>query len=434
MDRSIQSLNALEILDSRGNPTLQVAVRLNDGTIGTASIPSGASTGEHEAKELRDRDHSRFGGLGVCRAVENVEQKLSAAVIGKDAQYQREIDQALIDYDGTSDKSNLGANAILGVSLAVARAAASSLDIPLYAYLGGPDQCRLPVPMMNVINGGKHASNKLAFQEYMIVPHGAPSYREAIRYGAETFRALRRELERWGMSTGVGDEGGFAPDLADDRHACDLIVAAITKAGYVPGRDIAIALDPAATSFFSNGLYRLAVGERVNRHALLTMYAEWAQAYPIVSIEDGFAETDWDGFIAQTASLGRSIQIVGDDLYVTNRRFISEGIERKATNAVLIKPNQIGTLSETIEAVHLCRSAGWNYVISHRSGETEDPFIADLSVALGGGQIKAGSVCRGERIAKYNRLLVIEKELGDRAEYRSPFNEARDHNDPLTTQ
>jgi enolase len=420
-DRAIHSIHALEILDSRGNPTLQAEVILNDGTVGVACVPSGASTGENEARELRDGDASRFLGLGVTKAVENIEKTLARALSGQEATRQTEVDRIMIEADGTPDKSNLGANALLGVSLAVARAAARSTGIPLYSYLGGPNACRLPVPMMNVINGGKHAGNRLEFQEFMIVPHGAPSFREAIRYGAETFKALRKELERRGLLTGIGDEGGFAPDLKDDKEACDLIVEAITKAGFEPGRDIAIALDPAASSFYSSGVYRLASGENINRHALLRLYNEWITKYPIVSIEDGFAENDWEGFIAQTLSVGKKIQIVGDDLYVTNPKFIVEGVRRKASNAVLIKLNQIGTLSETIAAVDLCRSAEWGYVISHRSGETEDTFIADLAVALGGGQIKTGSLCRSERVAKYNRLLKIENELGPAAVFQSPF-------------
>ena len=420
-DRAIHSIHALEILDSRGNPTLQAEVILNDGTVGVACVPSGASTGENEARELRDGDASRFLGLGVTKAVENIEKTLARALSGQEATRQTEVDRIMIEADGTPDKSNLGANALLGVSLAVARAAARSTGIPLYSYLGGPNACRLPVPMMNVINGGKHAGNRLEFQEFMIVPHGAPSFREAIRYGAETFKALRKELERRGLLTGIGDEGGFAPDLKDDKEACDLIVEAITKAGFEPGRDIAIALDPAASSFYSSGVYRLASGENINRHALLRLYNEWITKYPIVSIEDGFAENDWEGFIAQTLSVGKKIQIVGDDLYVTNPQFIVEGVRRKASNAVLIKLNQIGTLSETIAAVDLCRSAEWGYVISHRSGETEDTFIADLAVALGGGQIKTGSLCRSERVAKYNRLLKIENELGPAAVFQSPF-------------
>jgi enolase len=345
---------------------------------------------------------------------------------------QSGIDHALIALDGTPDKSRLGANAIVGVSMAAARAGAARAQLPLYRYLGGPQAVRLPTPMMNVINGGKHAANRLEFQEFMIVPHGAPSFSEALRYGAETFAALRRELERRNYSTGVGDEGGFAPDLGSDREACELIVAAIEAAGFRPGEDVALALDPAASSFAVSGpgageaRYRLPSlsPDPLTTDALQALYADWVRAFPIVSIEDGFAEDDWAGFRLQTAELGERIQIVGDDLYVTNTRFIARGIAEHATNAVLIKLNQIGTVTETIEAVKLCREAGWGYVISHRSGETEDAFIADFAVAMGGGQIKTGSLCRSERIAKYNRLLVIEDELGSLAEFPAAFGGA----------
>lgn len=417
----ILSVDALEILDSRGNPTIQVEVTLQNGSIGLACVPSGASTGQHEALELRDGDPTRFGGLGVRKAVENVRTVLAKAVLGQDATQQAVIDALLIEADGTPGKSNLGANAILGVSMAVARAAAASLGLPLYAWLGGPTARCLPVPMMNVINGGKHAGNRLAFQEFMIVPHGAPSFSEALRYGAETFKALKKQLEKRGLPTSVGDEGGFAPDLENDEEACKLIVEAIGEAGFTPGKDVAIALDPAASSFFSDGSYQLADGLRVDRAALIDLYARWVQTYPIVSIEDGFDEADWEGYVAQTASIGDRIQIVGDDNYVTNPKFIAEGIARKATNAVLIKLNQIGTVTETVAAIELTRSAGWRSVVSHRSGETEDSFIADFAVALGTGQIKTGSLSRSERIAKYNRLLWIERRLGASAIFASPF-------------
>ncbi len=417
----ILSVDALEILDSRGNPTVQVEVALEDGSIGIACVPSGASTGQHEAAELRDGDPARFGGRGVRQAVENVRTALANAVSGQDATRQADIDARLIEADGTRGKSKLGANAILGISMAVARAAAASLGLPLYTWLGGPTARRLPVPMMNVINGGKHAGNRLAFQEFMIVPHGAPSFGEALRYGAETFKALEKQLERRGLPTSVGDEGGFAPDLDSDEEACQLIVAAIEQAGLTPGKDVAIALDPAASSFFADGLYHLADGSHLERAALLDLYARWVEAYPIVSIEDGFAETDWDGYVAQTAAMGDRIQIVGDDNYVTNPAFIAEGIARKATNAVLIKLNQIGTVTETVTAIELARSAGWRSVVSHRSGETEDTFIADFAVALGTGQIKTGSLSRSERIAKYNRLLWIERRLGASALFSSTF-------------
>ncbi|OYZ83029.1 MAG: phosphopyruvate hydratase [Rhizobiales bacterium 24-66-13] len=422
----IKFVDALEILDSRGNPTVQVEVILENGSVGVACVPSGASTGQHEAVELHDGDPARFGGLGVRKAVENVRTVLSKSVLGEDATRQVAIDTLLIEADGTPTKAKLGANAILGVSMAVARAAAASLGVPLYAYLGGPTARRLPVPMMNVINGGKHAGNRLAFQEFMIVPHGAPTFAEALRYGAETFKALKKQLEKRGLPTAVGDEGGFAPDLESDEEACKLIVEAIEQAGFVPGKDVAIALDPAASSFYSDGSYHLVDGERLDRAALLDLYARWVKAYPIVSIEDGFDEADWDGYVAQTASLGSQIQIVGDDNYVTNPKFIAEGIARKATNAVLIKLNQIGTVTETVAAIELTRSAGWRSVVSHRSGETEDPFIADFAVALGTGQIKTGSLSRSERIAKYNRLLWIERRLGASAIFSSPFSATGD--------
>lgn len=424
MNRAIRSIDALEILDSRGNPTVEIAVTLEDGTTGVSRVPSGASTGEHEARELRDGDAGRFLGLGVRHAVSNVETVLAKCLAGRDATQQAQVDRLMIEADGTTDKSKLGANAILGVSMAVARAAAQSLHVPLYAYLGGPTARRLPVPMMNVINGGKHAGNRLDFQEFMIVPHGAPSFSEAIRFGVETFKALKTELERRHLPTGVGDEGGFAPDLQSNEEACELIVQAIEAGGFVPGKDLSIALDPAASSFHRNGGYRLAGGEVLDREALLDLYKRWVSKYPIVSIEDGFDEADWEGFIEQTATMGHQVQIVGDDNYVTNPKFIAEGIRRKATNAVLIKLNQIGTVSETVAAVELAGTAGWRCVVSHRSGETEDTFIADFAVALGTGQIKTGSLCRSERVAKYNRLLRIEKELGASAIFESPFGQA----------
>ena len=415
MKPHIDTITALEILDSRGFPTVRVNVMLDDGSIGTASIPSGASTGENEATELRDDDPARYGGKGVRQAVENVQTEIADALVGLDATEQATIDQAMIKLDGTENKSRLGANAILGVSQAVARAAAQSCGLPLYAYLGGVGARHLPVPMMNVLNGGKHADSSLDFQEFMIFPVGAPSFAEALRYGAETFQALKKILHGKGYATSVGDEGGFAPQLkGGNDEACELIVAAIEKAGYVPGQDIAICLDPAASSFFEDGKYRLTRSGQGDKSAadMVTLFKSWVAKYPIVSIEDGHAENDWDGFKSMTAELGDRIQIVGDDLVVTNPRFIARAIEEKACNAALIKLNQIGTVSETIDAIHLCRKAGWGFVISHRSGETEDTFMADFAVAMGGGQIKTGSVCRSERIAKYNRLLEIEAELG----------------------
>ena len=420
MKQSIQAIDALEILDSRGFPTVRVRVALADGSLGVASIPSGASTGENEATELRDGDPKRYAGKGVLTAVKNVNKEIAAALVGHDAREQAAIDRIMIDLDGTENKSRLGANAILGVSQAVARAAAQSAGLPLYAYLGGVGARHLPVPMMNVVNGGKHADSSLDFQEFMIMPVGAPSFAEALRFGSETFQALKKILHGKGYATSVGDEGGFAPQFkGGNEEACEVIVAAIEKAGYRPGRDIAIALDPAASSFFEAGKYRLTRSGQGDKTAadMVSLFRKWVDAYPIVSIEDGHAENDWDGFKAMTAELGQRIQIVGDDLVVTNPKFIARAIAERAANAALIKLNQIGTVSETIDAIHLCRKAGWGFVISHRSGETEDPFMADFAVAMGGGQIKTGSVCRSERIAKYNRLLEIEAELGKAATF-----------------
>lgn len=417
MNRQITSVRALEILDSRGNPTVRVQVRLENGVTASASVPSGASTGENEALELRDRDKKRYGGKGVLKAVANVNQLIAPKLLGMDPAHQADIDRLMIELDGTPNKGNLGANAILGVSMAVARAAARSADLPLYGYLGGPGAVRLPVPMMNILNGGKHADNSVDFQEFMVVPIGAPSFAEALRYGAETFHALKGILHKKGCATSVGDEGGFAPNLKSNDEACEAILEAIGEAGYQAGKDVAIALDPAASSFYENGVYNLArSGQGKKTSAEMTaLYETWLDKYPIVSIEDGLAETDWEGFREHTAVLGGKIQIVGDDIYVTNTRFIARGIREQATNAVLIKLNQIGTVTETIEAIELCRKAGWGYVISHRSGETEDDFLADFAVAMGGGQIKTGSACRSERVAKYNRLLEIEAELGKAA-------------------
>jgi enolase len=419
----IKSVRALEILDSRGNPTIRVFVTLDNGVSASASVPSGASTGENEAVELRDGDNSRYGGKGVLKAIVNVHEHIAPKLIGMNPARQAEIDRLMIELDGTPKKGTLGANAILGVSMAVARTAALTLGLPLYAYLGRPDGMRIPMPMMNIINGGKHAENSVDFQEFMIMPIGAPTFAEALRYGAETFHALKTILKKKGYSTGVGDEGGFAPNLGSNDEACEVIVAAIEAAGYKPGRDIAIALDPAASSFFEDGAYLLAKsGQGRKTSAEMTaLYKSWCERFPIVSLEDGLAENDWDGFREQTAVLGGKIQIVGDDIYVTNTRFITRGINEKTTNAVLVKLNQIGTVTETIEAVDLCRAARWGFVISHRSGETEDTFMADFAVAMGGGQIKTGSVCRSERIAKYNRLLEIEAELGAAARFGNPL-------------
>jgi enolase len=423
MTSAIQTLDAFEILDSRGYPTLRVVARLTNGHFGTASVPSGASTGRHEALELRDGDMLRYGGKGVLKAVSHVNGAIRDRLTGMPAAPQESIDAALVTLDGTENKANLGANAILGASMAVARAAAAASGVPLYRYLGGTSAVRLPVPMMNVINGGRHAENSLDFQEFMIVPHGAPTFDEALRYGAETFHALHDLLHKASYSTAVGDEGGFAPNLKRTEAACELIVAAIHKAGLHPGSDVALALDPAASSFFDGERYVFAKSgnKTLSREELLALYGRLIEVYPIVSIEDGFAEDDWEGFRMQTAACGDHVQVVGDDLYVTNPRFIRKGIDSGATNAVLIKLNQIGTVTETIKAVQMCRDADWRYVISHRSGETEDTFIADFAVAMGGGQIKAGSLSRSERLAKYNRLLEIERELGSAAVYESPF-------------
>jgi enolase len=419
----IASVEALEILDSRGNPTIRVHLGLDDGTIATSSVPSGASTGEHEAVELRDGDKARYGGKGVRKAVANVVEKIAPALIGRDPSRQAEIDALMVSLDGTPTKSVLGANAILGVSMAVARAAAQAAKQPLYAYLGGVGATRLPVPMMNIINGGKHAENSVDFQEFMVMPIGAPNFAEALRYGAETFHVLTKLLKSKGYATSVGDEGGFAPNLGSNEEACELIVEAIESAGYGPGKDIAIALDPAASSFYANGGYDLAKSRGGGKTAdeMIALYQRWVDRFPIVSIEDGLDENDWAGFARQTAAQGDRIQIVGDDIFVTNPAFIQRGVKEKAANAVLIKLNQIGTVTETVEAIELCRKAGWNYVVSHRSGETEDTFLADFTVAMGGGQIKTGSASRSERIAKYNRLLEIEAELGPAARFLSPF-------------
>jgi enolase len=423
MGSKIASVEAVEILDSRGNPTLRVYIELDDRRGVAASVPSGASTGKHEARELRDGDLARYGGKGVLRAVASVNEVIAPKIIGFDPTQQRELDQLLIELDGTKDKSQLGANAVVGVSMAVARAAAETTEVPLYRYLGGDEVGRLPVPMMNVINGGAHADNSLDFQEFMLVPHGAPSFSEAMRYGAEIFQTLKILLRKRGHVTSVGDEGGFSPKLRDNEEACNLIVDAIESASFVPGDQVAIALDQAASAFHIDGAYvfHRSGGGRKTTDELIDLYSGWADHYPIVSLEDGLSEDDWDGFRALTAALGNRVQIVGDDLYVTNRKFIQKGIAERATNAVLIKLNQIGTVTETMEAIQMCRSAGWEYVISHRSGETEDTFIADFAVAMGSSQIKTGSLCRSERVAKYNRLLEIERELSNAWRFESPF-------------
>jgi len=424
MSSKIVSVQALEILDSRGNPTLKAYVSLDNGVTAAASVPSGASTGKNEAVELRDGDKKRYGGKGVLKAVDNVNMGIAPHLVGLDPTRQGEIDRLMIELDGTPSKGNLGANAILGVSMAVARAAALSSGLPLYAYLGGPGAARLPMPMMNVINGGKHADNSIDFQEFMIMPVGAPTFTEALRYCSETFHALKKILKKKGYATNVGDEGGFAPDLKSNEEACEVILEAMAAAGYQPGQEMAIALDPAASSFFEGGVYSLSKskqGQKISAE-MTELYEAWIEKYPIVSIEDGLAENDWQGFKELTVALGDKVQIVGDDIFVTNTRFITRGIAEKSANAVLIKLNQIGTVTETMEAIQLCRQAGWGFVISHRSGETEDPFIADFAVAMGGGQLKTGSVCRSERIAKYNRLLEIEAEIGKAAVFSNPLH------------
>jgi len=421
MKDRIISIEAMEILDSRGNPTIRTRVSLENGVCGTASVPSGASTGENEALELRDGDKSRYGGKGVLKAVENVNREIAPELLGMIPDRQAEIDRMMLKLDGTSAKSNLGANAILSVSMATAATAAKSHNVPLYAYLGGVSGFRLPVPMMNIINGGEHADNSVDLQEFMVIPSGAPSFREALRYGAETFHALKKILQSKGYATSVGDEGGFAPNLKSNEEACEVIIEAIQAAGYEAGKDIFLALDAAASSFCNQGSYvfqKSGSGTK-NSTEMLGFYGSMVEKYPIVSIEDPMDEHDWDGFSAITKKLGDKIQIVGDDLFVTNTDFVRKGISKKAANAVLIKLNQIGTVSETLATIQLCQKAGWNYIISHRSGETEDTFMADFAVAMAGGQIKTGSASRSERIAKYNRLLEIEAELGESAIFGS---------------
>lgn len=415
---NVQSVRAREILDSRGNPTVEAEVLLGDGTLGRASVPSGASTGRHEALELRDGDEGRFGGKGVLKAVANINDKIAPAISGLSALDQALIDRNLIQLDGTPDKSNLGANAILGVSLAVAHAAANQLKIPLYRYLGGVEACLLPVPLMNIINGGKHAEGSADFQEFMVVPVGAESFAQALRIGAEVYQALKGVLRKKRLSTSVGDEGGFAPILTSNKEGVELVLAAIEAAGYKPVEHCFIALDPAASEFYGDGKYALSKeGLSLSSAQLVDYYCQLVSAYPIISIEDGMAEDDWEGWQLLCQKLGAEIQLVGDDLYTTNKERLSQGIRQKASNSILIKPNQIGTLTETIAAIEMAKEAGWTAVISHRSGETEDTTISDLAVAMNTGQIKAGAPCRSERVAKYNRLLRIEEELGANARY-----------------
>ncbi len=419
----IAKLVSREVLDSRGNPTVEVDAVLENGVIGRAAIPSGASTGRHEALELRDRDPSRYGGKGVTVAIRHVRELISPAVVGKEAEQQALIDQTMLALDGSENKATLGANAILGVSLAVAKAAAAAKGMPLYRYLGGPSATVLPVPLINIVNGGAHADNSLDLQEFMIVAAGMPTFSEALRAGAETFHSLRRVLAANGYGTTVGDEGGFAPHLRSNVEAIELILEAITKAGYRPGSQVALALDPAATEFFDgrNYVFKKSDGSTRDAEGMIRFYADWVRQYPIVSIEDGLAEDDWAGWRLLTAELGTRVQVVGDDVFVTNLRRLSRGIGDGVANAILIKLNQVGTLTETLQVMELARSSGYRTVVSHRSGETEDTTIADLAVATGAGQIKTGSVSRSDRTCKYNQLLRIEEELGHRATFAAPF-------------
>jgi len=415
----IHSIKAREILDSRGNPTIEVDVFLESGLFASAAVPSGASTGAHEALELRDNDAARFNGKGVLKAISNVTAVIQPALKGIPVLQQKKIDGIMRELDGTRDKSSLGANAMLGVSMAVAKAGAAFCGLPLYQYLGGIPACRMPVPMLNILNGGAHADNSVDLQEFMIMPVGAPTFREGLRMSAEVFHTLKKVLKDRGLNTAVGDEGGFAPDLASNEDALKLIVEAIEAAGFQPGKDLAIALDPAASEFFRNDHYvfHKSTGERLKPEEMVDFYVDLVERYPIVSIEDGLAEDDWSGWEIITRRLGDRIQLVGDDLFVTSSERLRMGFSRNVANSILIKLNQIGTVTETVETVRLGQNHGYTAVVSHRSGETEDTFIADLAVGLGTGQIKTGSVCRSERIAKYNQLLRIEEELGDTAVY-----------------
>jgi len=414
----IEDILAREVLDSRGNPTVEVDVYLTGGAMGRAIVPSGASTGVHEALELRDEDPERYGGKGVLTAVGHVNEEIAAQLIGWDALDQQGIDQFLIELDATPNKSRLGANAILGVSLALARAAASYLDIPLYRYLGGVAAATLPVPMMNILNGGKHAEDSTDLQEFMVMPVGAPSFHEALRWGTETYHSLKKVLKARGYSTGLGDEGGFAPSLGSNEEAIEVILEAIEGAGYEPGVDLFLALDPAASEFYEDGYYDLRKeGKRLKGEEMVDFYLTWIEKYPIISIEDGLAEDDWESWKLFEEEAGDRVQLVGDDLFVTSVERLQRGIEEQAANSILIKLNQIGTLSEAMAAVEMAKQAGWTTVISHRSGESEDTTIADLAVALNAGQIKTGAPCRSERVAKYNQLLRIEEELEEVARY-----------------
>lgn len=419
METSITKIWAREILDSRGNPTVEVDVFLECGAWGRAAVPSGASTGIHEALELRDGDKARYGAKGVLKAVDHINKKIPKVLLGWDALDQSGLDQKMIDLDGTANKNKLGANALLGVSLAAARAAADAVGLPLYRYLGGISARILPVPCFNILNGGAHANwQGTDLQEFMIAPVGAANFREALRWGSEIYHTLKKVLKDKGYSTGVGDEGGFAPALKSNAEALDLIVQAIEKAGYRPGEQIALCLDPASSGIFEKGVYNLHTEKRkVTAAQMIDLYAEWVKKYPIISIEDGLAEDDWEGWKALNQTLGQQIELIGDDLFVTNVKRIERGIAEKAANAVLIKLNQIGTLSETVSAIEMARKAGWGAMVSHRSGETVDSFIADFTVAMGTGHLKTGAPCRGERVEKYNQLLRIEEELGDAALY-----------------
>ena len=419
MPATIADIHAREILDSRGNPTVEADVILTSGVMGRAAVPSGASTGEHEAVELRDGDKERYGGKGVLLAVQNIEETIAPALAGLDVTDQMGIDYALIEMDGTPNKSSLGANAILAVSMAVARAGAQELGLPLWRYLGGPLTRVMPVPMMNILNGGAHATNTVDFQEYMIIPVGAETFSEGLRMGTEVFHALKKVLVKRKLSTGVGDEGGFAPDLESDEEAITVVLEAIEGAGYTPGQDICLALDCAASELHKDGTYTFKKSGAGTRDAagMVELYTKWIDTYPIVSIEDGLSEDDWDGWKLLTEAIGDRCQLVGDDLFVTNTERLARGIEMGVANSILIKVNQIGTLTETLEAIEMARAAGYLSVISHRSGETEDTFIADLAVGTGAGQIKTGSASRTDRVAKYNQLLRIEQQLGGAAEY-----------------
>jgi len=415
----IIKLQAIEILDSRGNPTVEANLMLEDGTQACAMVPSGASTGEREATELRDGDKNRYGGKGVLKAVENVNKTIAAALTGKEFISQRELDYLMIDLDGTPNKSKLGANAILAVSMAYARAKALSMKMPLYQYLGGSNAYVLPVPCMNVINGGKHADNNVDFQEFMIAPHNAPNFQEAIRMGEEVFHSLKKVLNSKGYSTGVGDEGGFAPNLKSNEEAVEVILEAIVKAGYKPGDDVSICLDPASSEMWENGQYKLfkSTGKMISSDAMILLWESWVNQYPIVLLEDGLAENDWEGWKNLTGVLGNKIELVGDDIFCTNKAILSEGINKGIANSILIKLNQIGTVTETLETIELAYKNGYNCFVSHRSGETVDSFIADLTVAVNAGHLKTGSGCRGERIEKFNQLMRIEHQLGKNARF-----------------